>query len=573
MTASTADILLSRVPSLGERRAVLQLGGPEPRSVTWRSLGETVSRAARALMASGVAPGERIALLGGNTAEWIAADWAILATGAVSFAIHPDFSAARTAGWLREARGAFIEGPERLARLRAAGADLASLRPLVLLEGSAEGAETWSAFLARGEGTGEEALRARAEAIGERDPAAAILTSGATGEPRTALLPHGALGRQAAGAAQAFACSSRDSLLHGVSLACPMARALHLAAAALGASTVVTGGAPLREEDLAAASPSVLHAEARFAERLYGAFLDRYEDAGPERQERFRAAVKAGRRMSECLQRGEPVPYDVGKEMERAHREVLGEFRDRLGGSLRFFTPSRSVLPPEIAEFYHACGALTLGGYGLAEAAGFLSLGRFDRFRFGAAGAPLPGVDLRISPEGEILARAPWAAAGEDGLLATGDAGQVDAAGTLHFFARRADVFSLRSGERAAPAAVEKMLRGDPFIAHAAVFGSGKPFLTALLDVDVEEVRSFARRAGAPEEAPEALLRSEDLRLSIEETVREVNAHLREPMQIGDYRLLPRPLSAEMEELTPYGEARRAALAQRYHDLIEDMYR
>jgi long-chain acyl-CoA synthetase len=259
--------------------------------------------------------------------------------------------------------------------------------------------------------------------------------------------------------------------------------------------------------------------------------------------------------------------------------------RERFGGRLKFFVCGGAPLSGEIAEFLHALGLLVLEGYGLTENAGAANVNRPDNYRFGTVGPPIPGVEERVAPDGEILIRGRNVMLGyhglpdatrevldEDGWLHTGDIGRFESDGFLRVTDRKKDIIVTSGGKNVAPQNIETMLRSSPYIDQALVHGDGRKYLTALVSLDLEQLQRFAEEEGIPFDRRSELLVHPRIRHLVEAEIEERNRQLSGYETLRRFTILPEPLSLDAGEITPTMKLRRQQVEERYRDLIEAMY-
>jgi long-chain acyl-CoA synthetase len=300
----------------------------------------------------------------------------------------------------------------------------------------------------------------------------------------------------------------------------------------------------------------------------------------------FDRAMRTGRRVAERRVAGQPVSALLALRHRLAHRLVFARLQAALGGRLRFAVSGGAALPAEIAAFFHAAGILILEGYGLTESCPVLTFNRLDRFRFGSVGPPVPGVEIRLAPDGEILARGPNIAArgywkrpeesaetfGADGWLRTGDVGRIDEDGFVFITDRKKDLIVTSGGINIAPQAIESLLRSDPFISQALVYGDGRPYPVALLTVDFEAAAELARTRGILWADHARLSQHPEIVARVERIVAEKNAHLQSYARIKRVAVLPAELTEAAGEVTPTQKLRRKQVAERYAEVLESLY-
>jgi long-chain acyl-CoA synthetase len=345
---------------------------------------------------------------------------------------------------------------------------------------------------------------------------------------------------------------------------------------------------PLRAlDDMAEVNPTFFASVPRLFEKVQQATLERAGREGPVKERLFRWALHVGSEVSRARRAGRRLDLTLLAQHRYADKLVLSRVRAQFGQRLRVAISGAAPLAPELGEWFHAAGVLLLEAYGLTETTAGATANRFDRFRFGSVGAPLDGVEVRIADDGEILLRGGnvtpgyWndpAATAEaidaDGWLHTGDIGALGTDGLLEITDRKKDILVTAGGRNIAPQKIERMLRESPWISQALVVGDKRPHLVALIALDVEAVRRWAReqRLRAAESAAE-LARHADVRGLVEVEIDLVNRRVASFEAIRRFVVLPDDLSVERGELTPTLKVRRRAVEERYAAEIERLYR
>jgi long-chain acyl-CoA synthetase len=338
-------------------------------------------------------------------------------------------------------------------------------------------------------------------------------------------------------------------------------------------------------DNLREVRPTLLVGVPLVFERAYRKVLGALQ-ASPLRRRVSAWAIGVGRAVSERCRAGRPLPPGLRWQHALARRLVFARIHEGLGGRLRFAVSGGAPLPREIAEFFHAAGILILEGYGLTEACPVLTFNRLDRFKFGSVGLPIPGVEIVIAPDGEILARGPGVARRgylgrpqetaetftADGWLRTGDIGSIDAEGFVFITDRKKDLIVTSGGLNIAPQNIENLLRSDPLIAQAMVYGDRRPYLVALLGVGAEDLRRIAHERAIPMADQARLSRQPEILARVDRIVEDVNARLPSHARIRRFALLPTALTEETGELTPTQKVKRRVVAEKYRDLLESLY-
>jgi long-chain acyl-CoA synthetase len=311
------------------------------------------------------------------------------------------------------------------------------------------------------------------------------------------------------------------------------------------------------------------------------------EAGSPLKKRIFHWALGVGRQVSRLQQARRPVPPLLRLQHRLAHRLVFSKLHAALGGRLQWAVSGGAPLSREIAEFFHAAGILVLEGYGLTETCPVLTFNRPENFRFGSVGQALPGIELKIAPDGEILARGPNIATrgyykqpeatrevfDPDGWFHTGDIGRLDEDGFLYITDRKKDLIITAGGMNIAPQNIENLLKADPFISQVMVYGDRRPYPVALVTLNPDELAKFAREHGLPSDDPAALVKHPRVVERVGRTVEEKNAQLPSYARIKRFAVLPGDFAQETGELTPTLKVKRKVVTDKYRAVLEELYR
>jgi long-chain acyl-CoA synthetase len=592
-TARTLPELLTRVVAARDAPVVLR----EARGGVWtdvsaRELGSRVDDLAYGLAQLGAGPGDRVALLSENRVGWAVADLAILANGALTVPVYPSLGADVAGHILRDSRARIcvVSTPEQLEKVRQARAGTA-LERVITLDPSPGGgddvlhvdraAELGRALRARSPGL----VEGRAAAIDAAAPATILYTSGTTGLPKGVLLSHENILSNIRSVLSVFEIGPGDVTLSFLPLC-------HIFERTAGYYTMLQAGATISyaesietvPRDLMEVRPTIVLGVPRFYEKTRDRVLDAVRDAPPLRRRLFAWAIRVGGAAAEARMAGRrPGPLLAARHAV-ADRLVLSKLRARTGGRIRFFVSGGAALPPEIARFFWAAGLPVLEGYGLSETAPVIAANTFRHVRIGSVGRPVPGVEVRIAPDGEIVCRGPNIMAGyhdlpdetsavlRDGWFHTGDVGHLDADGFLYVTDRKKDLFKTTAGKYVAPAPIESRLQLHPLVSQAVVVGSRRKHAAVLIVPDRVALEREAREAGVEAADLAALLREPLVQQLFERVLREVNASLAAHEKVRRFTLLPEPFTIESGELTPTLKVKRSVVETRYRSLIDAMY-
>jgi long-chain acyl-CoA synthetase len=575
-----ADLIPLAGEKRGDRPAIKHKVGDEWVDVTYAQLAEKVKHVALGLIDMGIQPGDKISILSNTRPEWTYACFGILGAGATCVSIYQTNSPQECHYVLHhsESRAVFVEDQEQLEKIREVEADLPALEMVFVMEPSGDigDAVSMDDLCARGRRRPDSEYEARLNGVSDDDMCLYIYTSGTTGPPKGCLLTHGNY-RQVTNMAQAEGVFSDDDLVY---LFLPLAHAFALL---IQFVTFDLGGSiAYWEKDPQKIIPNLLEVRPTYfpsVPRIFEKIYTLANSAGDP--DEIKAAVELGAKVRQMQERGEPVPADMQAAFEEADQKLYVNVRNLFGGRIRQCVTGAAPIAKEILEFFYACGVPVFEGYGMTETSTVASANRADAFRFGSVGKPLPGMEVKIADDGEVLLRGPNIFQGyfkneratsetlEGGWLHTGDLGRVDDDGFLYITGRKKDIIITAGGKNITPANLENGLKQNRWISQAVVVGDRRPYLVALITLDPEEVPAFAEQHGlAPEDVPE----SEAMRAEVQKAIAAVNATVGRVEQIKKFKILPHDLSQETGELTPTLKVKRNVVNEKFTPEIEELY-
>jgi long-chain acyl-CoA synthetase len=523
-----------------------------------------VEELANGLLALGVRKGDAFAILGRTTLQWALFDFALGLVGAVGAPIYSSSSPRDVRYVLEhsEAVGVLVEDDEQLAKVDGFGGHVITFAGLDDLR-------------ARGRAFAQEhpgELDARADSIDEDDLFTFIYTSGTTGPPKACMIRHRNYYEMVrkSDEMEDRLLQPGDVMLLYLPLAHNYGRLLHLSAAYHG-YTLAFLPDPLRAaEALPHVRPTIFPSVPRVYEKIHAAVVAGFEERTGVERRIVDWALGVGRRVSKLRQAGRPVPPLLAAQHRLADRLVYSKVKERLGGRLRVANAGGAPLSREIAEFFHAIDILVLEGYGLSEVTTAATVNRPSAFKFGTVGRPLPGVELRLAEDGEILIRSNTVFAGyyhdeeatratldEEGFVHTGDVGHIDEDGYLVITDRKKDIIVTAGGKNVAPQNLENELKAHRVISQALVVGDRKPYIAALVTLDEEATNGLS-----PDAANAA----------VQEAVDAVNAERSRYEQIKRFTIVPREFSAAHDEVTPTLKLKRNVILDHFADDLAALY-
>jgi long-chain acyl-CoA synthetase len=587
------DLFFDAVERYSSKAAALRYkAGGTWHGITHQELARRVKHTALGLRELGVQPGDRVAIMSPNRPEWAIADFACLTARCADVPVYPTLPAKQAAYVIRDsgAVAAFVADAEQYAKVSETRADIPALRHVILFEGEAAdgGAMTLGSV---------EKLGAAAESRSpnyERDARAAkaddvatlIYTSGTTGDPKGVMLTHGNFTSNVVASLPRLPVGAEDSAVSLLPLSHSLERmAGHYTLFHAGVTIAYAESIELVAANMQEIRPSVMIAVPRLYEKIYGRVLENAMAGTSLKRRIFFWAKRNGEAWAERVLAGQPVPAGLGIKRAIGDRLVFRKLRARTGGRIRFFVSGGAPLSADIAKFFYAAGLPILEGYGLTESSPVICVNPVSRPKLGTVGPAIPGVEVRIAEDGEILARGPNIMKGyhnkpdatreavdADGWLHTGDIGELDADGYLRITDRKKDIIVTAGGKNIAPQPIENLIKTNSFVVNAVMIGDKRKFPIMLVVPNRDALIKWAVERGLATADYDRLLAHPDAVAKVE---REVMANLRD---LASYEtpkkfvLLAKDFSIDSGELTPTLKVKRRVVEQRYKDVIEQAY-
>ncbi|GIW41773.1 MAG: putative fatty-acid-CoA ligase FadD [Candidatus Binatia bacterium] len=572
------------VSKYGDRPALESADGSV--RYTWRELERKVDRLAGGLAALGVKKGDTVALLLDNRPEFHLCDLAAVTLGAVPFSIYQTLPPEQIRYVVDDAaaRVAIVEA-KYLDRFLEAKRSLPALEHLVVVDGDAPGAIALSELEEKNPAfRGRELLRE----IRPEDLLTLIYTSGTTGPPKGVQITHRNLMAVVRGLNAIARYPTGGRVISWLPTAHIAERALDYYLPVLLGATITTCPNP-REiiEVLPKVRPDYFFAVPRIWEKIKAGLEAQLASLPPEQREKIERALARSLEKVRLEQAKKPVPPELAEEVERADREIFSGIRALLGlDRARIVSVGAAPTPREVVEFFHALGIPLAEGWGMSETCAIGTVNPPGRIKIGTVGLPVPGVEIRIADDGEILVRGENVMAGyrnlpektaetllPGGWLATGDVGEIDEDGYLRIVDRKKEIIINAAGKNMSPANIESTVKAaSPLVGQVCVIGDRRPYNTALVVLDPDAARQWAREHGRGEKSLEELATDEELRAELARAIERANAKLARVEQIKKFTIVPGDWLPGGDELTPTMKLKRKAIAEKYADLIERMY-
>ncbi len=575
-----AEVLWERADAGDHRQIVRFHDGTGWRGMTWPQLAERVEAVAAGLISIGVEHGDRVALVSGTRVEWTIADLAIVAVGGVCVPIY-ETSSVEQAAWIlgdSAAKVAFASNADLAKVVDSARADAPQLGETFIFDDG--GLDT---LAERASDADRAAVRQRSGAVVGSDLFSLIYTSGTTGNPKGCMLTHHNMMWTAnqSGVVLEQILGEEDSTLLFLPLAHVFARLIQYLCIQANVTLGFARGADRLTEDLPEFRPTFLLAVPRVFEKV---FNGAQRKATGVKSKIFSAAVNNAYAWSEAVDAGKSPSLGVSLKHGVFDKLVYSKLRDAMGGRISYCVSGGAPLPPHLAHFFHAAGITILEGYGLTETTAPATVNSPEATRIGTVGRPLPGVEVKVADDGEIMIRGGNVFTGyfrdegataelleEDGWLHTGDLGEIDDDGYVKITGRKKEIIVTAGGKNVAPSILEERLKANALVSQAMVVGDNRPFIGALITLDEEGLQAFAAEhdlSGGPEELAE----HPAVREEVDKAIAHANAAVSQAESIRATRILTRDFTQEAEELTPTLKLRRSNVAQHFSEEIERLY-
>jgi long-chain acyl-CoA synthetase len=554
--------------------------------MSYRELGRVSVEIAQGLIALGIEAGDRVSVLGLTSAHWTMADCGALTAGAVVTPIYHTNSPDECAYVLGHsgARLLFCDS-DQVAKIAQIRDQCPALENVVVLDGEAADAITLDELRRRGGDVPPERVHERVAATLPGDVATLVYTSGTTGPPKGCMLTHQNVLATVDMYARRLHMHHTHSVYQFLPLAHVLARVAQMAVLSVGGRIIYwTGDTSKIADELQAGAPTHFPAVPRIFEKIHAVVTGRVADSGRARQVLFDWALRRGGSARQALRENRQPDLLTDLQYRIADRLVLSKVRRAFGPELQVALVGAAPIARELLEFFDACGVLVLEGYGLTETCAAATLNTRGELRIGTVGMALPGTEVAIAPDGEVLIAGPHVFKGyyndpaateetleADGWLHSGDLGEIDEDGFLAITGRKKDLIITSSGKNITPVNIESELRNSRYITEAVVYGDNRSYLVALLTVDPDESVKLAERLGIATD-PGTIATDPGLRAELETEVEHVNQKFARIEQIKRFAILEHEFTQAGGELTPTLKVKRAVVYEKYADVFDGLY-
>ncbi len=563
--------------------------------VTYAQLGATAREIGKGLMALGIEHQDKVSILANTRVEWTYCDFGALCAGAVVTPIYQTNSPEECHYVLEhsEAKAVFVENREQLEKIHEVQDRLPGLQHVIVMEpdGAPIGdAITLDELREKGAGIADADFDARAAAVTKDDLCTIIYTSGTTGPPKGCLITHGNYHATTKMGVALVEDLEQTDLENFVYLYLPLAHSFALleqfVSVDLGACIAYWEGDPQQiVPNIMELKPTVFPSVPRVFEKIYTLAQTVAASKSPEEQKLARKAIEVGFKVRMLQHQGQEVPADLMEIFERADELVYAPVRALFGGRLFVAITGAAPIAREILEFFFACGILVCEGYGMTETATLSTANTPSAFKFGSIGKPVPGVEMKVADDGELLVRGANIFQGyyknqpatdetidSEHWLHTGDLGTIDEDGFVFITGRKKDIIITAGGKNLTPANFENAMKQNRWVSQAVMYGDKRPYPSALVTLDVEELPALAAQLGIEEADNAAMAKDPRVIAEIQKVVDEVNEEFSRVAQVKKFAILDHDLSQPTGELTPTMKVKRSVVYEKYADIFDSLY-
>jgi long-chain acyl-CoA synthetase len=556
--------------------------------VSFTELGDTVRELSLGLQEIGIEAQDKVGILSNTRPEWTYFDFAILCAGATVVPIYQTNSPEECHYVLEhsESKAVVIEDAEQLEKIRKIRDQLPNLEHVISIEPiEADDVITMPALRAQGRSRAREDFESRVAGVQPSDVATYIYTSGTTGPPKGCIIDH-ANWRFMLDAAEEDGVLVQDEVVYlFLPLAHAFARLIQLLAVDVGGTVVYWEKDPNKIiPNLAEVRPTYFPSVPRMFEKIYAMAIGAVDKASPIKRAIFHWAIRTGRKVRELEQQGRKPGPLLSRQYAFADKQVLSKVRGLFGGQIKQCVTGAAPISPEILEFFWACGVPVMEGYGMTETSTGFTINRVEDFKFGSVGKAFRACEIKIADDGEVLLKGPNIFRGyykneqatretiTDGWLRTGDLGRLDEDGFLFITGRKKDIIITAGGKNITPANLENGLKQNQYISQAVVYGDRRPYLTALITLDPEEIAGWARDNALDTTDVRELRNHPKVREMVQRVLDEVNSKVARVEQVKKFEILPHDLTQETGELTPTLKVKRNVVYEKYADEFSALY-
>jgi long-chain acyl-CoA synthetase len=560
--------------------------------ISYATLAERIKHFCLGLTELGMQKGDRVALLSENRPEWAITDLATLAGGGVTVPMFSTLTSAQVEYIVRDsgAKILCVSSERQLQKIKDWDTNVPTgLQHIVIFdELQDDSVRTFDQVCELGQQVenGDQAYQQASDAVEPDDLASIIYTSGTTGDPKGAMLTHSNFMSNVQAATGVVTITPDDIFLSFLPLSHVFERmGGHYLPLSSGATIAYAESLFTIRQDMQDVRPTIMMSVPRLYEGMHERILRSVKEGSPTKQKIFHWSVGVGSKVSQAIQQKKKPSPILSLKANIANKLVFQKLKAVTGGRLRFFVSGGAPLSKAIAEFFHAAGILILEGYGLTETSPVISVNCPDRWKFGTVGPVVPGVEVEIAEDGEILSRGPHIMQGyfnkpsdtaeaidADGWFHTGDIGEIDAEGFLTITDRKKNILVLSNGKNVAPQPIENQLKQSPYISEIMLLGDQRSTVSALIVPSFDELKEFAAEQQLEAEDIPALLQTQEVQRLIRSEINQYSADFADFERVRRFTLVAEEFSEKSGEMTPTLKLKRSVVMENHKAAIDQMY-
>ena len=562
--------------------------GDTYQDISYSDFGDSIQQFSNGLRSLGVEKGDRIAIISENRPEWAISDFSILKIGAINVPMFSTLTAAQV-GYILNDSGAKIicvSTVKQLEKVVTIRDNIETLETIILYDSTEDELPDGVVSYTNVCENGKDVETGNDDHVTEDDIATIIYTSGTTGNPKGVMLTHANFLFNFNACKSLVDVGETDVLLSFLPLSHVFERlGGHYVPLFSGAKIAYAESTFTVAQNMQEVSPTVMLSVPRLYETMHDRVLRAVEAGSSLKQKIFHWGVAVGSKVSSSIQQGRNPSVLLSIKQGIADKLVFAKLKAATGGNLRFFISGGAALPQSIAEFFHAAGILILEGYGLTETSPVISLNYPDKWKFGTVGVPVPGIEVQIAEDGEILTRGPHVMKGyfnndeataevidSEGWFYTGDIGLIDEDGFVRITDRKKNIIVLSNGKNVAPQPIESQLIQSPFINQIMLVGNERKNVAALIVPNFDALKSWGTENGLDVSEISEMLQTREVQQRIQKEIRERLTDFADFEQVRRFALLEREFSQEEDEMTPTLKLKRNVIIEKFSDEIEGMY-
>ncbi|MCE2395953.1 long-chain fatty acid--CoA ligase [Candidatus Poribacteria bacterium] len=591
-TITINQMVQNTIQQHGSKTALSHKVDKEYQDISYATLAERIKHFCLGLTELGLQKGDRVALLSENRPEWAITDLAILAGGGVTVPMFSTLTSAQVEYVVRDsgAKILCVSSERQLQKIKDWDANIpTNLQHIVIFdELQDDSVRTFDQVCELGQQVenGDQVYQQASEAVTPDDLASIIYTSGTTGDPKGAMLTHSNFMSNIQAATGIVTLTPDDVFLSFLPLSHVFERmGGHYLPLSSGATIAYAESPFTIRQNMQEVRPTVMMSVPRVYEAMHERILNSVKEGSPTKQKIFHWSVGVGSKVSQAIQHKKKPSSMLSLKASIANKLVFEKLKAVTGGRLRFFVSGGAPLSKAIAEFFHAAGILILEGYGLTETSPVICVNRPDQWKFGTVGPVIPGIEVKIAEDGEILSRGPHIMQGyfnkpsdtaeaidADGWFHTGDIGEIDEEGFLTITDRKKNLLILSNGKNVAPQPIENQLKQSPYISEIMLLGDQHRTITALIVPNYDAIKEFAAEQQLEAEDMSALLQTQEIQRLIRGEINQYSADFADFERVRMFTLMEEEFSEESGEMTPTLKLKRPVIMENHKAVINQMY-